>query len=313
MAIPTFQETFRPVLELTAKWDVTRREILETLDDYFKLTPEERKMNTPSGRQSKFYSRVHWALTYLTKSGLIVRVVPKTYRATELGKQFLLDHPETISISDLRKVSDWVAKYQGNSGRSKKSQVEKPEVEDIAENIGGLAPIEAIDRAIEEINEDLKTRLMEEILRQDPTFFENLVLDVLVKMGYGGSRQEAAEHLGRSNDEGIDGCINQDLLGLDKVVVQAKRYAPDRAINREAIQSFIGAMSGQGVNKGIFITTSYFNANAKEFVQRGSTQKVILIDGDTLLGLMLKHKVGTRVERTIDIMALDQNYFNEDE
>jgi restriction system protein len=312
MAIPTFEHCLRPVLELSAKMDITRQSAATAMEDYFKLTAEEREMKISSG-QSKLSSRVHWGMTYLTKSGLIERVAPKTYRATESGKQFLLDHSETICIADLRKISDWVKKYSGNSGRGEKQQPEKEVEEPDTEDISGLAPKEAIYRAIEEINEDLKTRLIDEILRQDPTFFENLVLDVLVKMGYGGSRQEAAEHLGRSNDEGIDGCIKQDPLGLDKVVVQAKRYAPDRAINREAIQSFIGAMSGQGINKGIFITTSYFNANAREFVQRGSAQKVILIDGNELLKLMLKHQVGTRVESTIDIMALDQNYFNEDE
>jgi len=312
MAMPTFEQCLRPVLELSAKVDITRQSAAVAMENYFKLTAEEREMKISSG-QSKLSSRVHWGMTYLTKSSLIERVAPKTYRATKSGKQFLLDHPETICVADLRKISDWVAKYSGSSRHYEKSQSKDTDIDDGTERICGLAPIEAIDRAIEEINEDLKTRLMDEILHQDPTFFENLVLDVLVKMGYGGSRQEAAEHLGRSNDEGIDGCIKQDPLGLDKVVVQAKRYAPDRAINREAIQSFIGAMSGQGINKGIFITTSYFNANAREFVQRGSTQKVILIDGDTLLGLMLKHQVGTRVERTINIMALDQNYFNEDE
>ena len=312
MALPTVEQCLRPVLALSAKVDITRRSAAATMEDHFNLTAEERDLKIPSG-QSKFSNRVQWGMTYLTKSELIERVAPKTYRATERGRQFLIEHPETISIADLREISDWVKKYSGNSRGSENPPSEKPGVTNSGDDTSGLTPKEAIYGAIKEINEDLKNRLMEEILRQDPTFFEKLVLGLLVEMGYGGSRQEAAEHLGRSNDEGIDGCIKQDPLGLDKVVVQAKRYAPDRAINREAIQSFIGAMSGQGVNKGIFITTSYFNANAKEFVQRGSAQKVILIDGDTLLGLMLKYKVGTRVEEKIDIMALDQNYFNEDE
>jgi len=307
VAIPTFQEMYRPLLELSAKMDITRPNAKKAMAEYFKLTPEECEIRTSTGSTS-LGVRVSFGLTYLTKSGLIERVAPKTYRATERGKQFLIDHIGEITIKDLKKISPWVANL-GSSKRSGKSLDEQTETEDI----GSLVPIEAIDRAVSDMNEDLKVRLMDEILRQDPTFFENLVLDVLVKMGYGGSRQEAAEHLGRSNDEGIDGCINQDPLGLDKVLVQAKRYKSDNAINREAIQSFIGAMSGQGINKGVFITTSYFNANAKEFVKRGSTQKVILIDGDMLLDLMLKHKVGTRVERTIEIMALDQNYFNEDE
>ncbi|MDR2562149.1 MAG: restriction endonuclease [Holophagales bacterium] len=301
MAIPKITSFVRPILELAAKTDITKRSAMTAMGEYFKLTPEEHEIKTSTG-SNLLGVRVSFTISHLKQRNLLERVAPSTYRATELGKQILIDQPGAIKLAGLRKITD------------KKSQTgEDSDTDNGTDGISDITPIETIDRAVNEINEDLKTKLMDEILRQDPTFFENLVLDVLVKMGYGGSRQEAAEHLGKSNDEGIDGCINQDPLGLDKVVIQAKRYAPDRAINREAIQSFIGAMSGRGVSKGIFITTSYFNANAKEFVQRGSTQKVILIDGNELLELMLKHKVGTRVERTIDIMALDQNYFNEDE
>jgi len=301
MAIPKFTQFLRPLLELSAKMDITIRSAKAAMGEYFKLTPEEHEIRTSTG-SNLLGVRVSFTMSHLKQRGLLERVAPSTYRATELGKQILIDQPGAIKLSGLRKITD-----------KNPQTVEDSDSDNGTDDTSGLAPIEKIDRAIEEINEDLKNRLMDEIQRQDPTFFEKLVLGLLVEMGYGGSRQEAAEHLGRSGDEGIDGCIKQDPLGLDKVVVQAKRYAIDRAINREAIQSFIGAMSGQGVNKGIFITTSYFNANAKEFVQRGSAQKVILIDGDTLLELMLKYKVGTRVEEKIDIMALDQNYFNEDE
>jgi restriction system protein len=132
-------------------------------------------------------------------------------------------------------------------------------------------------------------------------------------VGYGGSRADAAEHLGQSNDEGVDGRINQDPLGLDQVVVQAKRYAVDRSIDRKTIQAFVGSMTGQGVTKGVFITTSSFNDNAKEFVQRGSHTKVVLIDGEQLVNLMLRHHIGVRVERKVEILDVDQNYFTEEE
>jgi restriction system protein len=305
MAIPKFHEMFRPILALAVKEGITRRSASNAMCDYFKLTHEEREIKVSSG-ETVIYTRTGWAMTYLTKSGLIELIAPKTYRATESGKKNLLAHPDAISIKDLRKISGWLEAYKVSKSSNSKS-------EPIEIDNDNFTPIETIDNTIAAINADLKSRLLNEILRQDPTKYKKLVLDVLVAMGYGGSRDDAAEHLGRSNDEGIDGCINQDPLGLDQVLVQAKRYKPESPINREAIQSFIGAMSGQGVNKGVFITTSYFNNNAKEFIRRGQTQKVILIDGDALLELMLKHHVGTRVERTIEMLDLDQNYFNDED
>jgi restriction system protein len=138
-----------------------------------------------------------------------------------------------------------------------------------------------------------------------------LVLDVLLAMGYGGSREDAAEHLGRSDDEGIDGLIHQDALGLDQIMIQAKRYAPDRPIDRKTVQAFIGSLAGQGVSKGVFITTSSYKDRAEEFVKRGSQTKVVLIDGDELLALMMRHHIGVRVERTVELLELDQNYFED--
>ena len=139
------------------------------------------------------------------------------------------------------------------------------------------------------------------------------MLDVLIAMGYGGSREDAAQHLGKSDDEGIDGRINQDPLGLDQIMVQAKRYAPDRTIDRKTLQAFIGSLAGQGVTKGIFITTSSFAESAKEFVLRGSNTKVVLIDGDLLLDHMMRHHIGVRVARHVELLDLDQNYFEDSE
>jgi restriction system protein len=307
MAIPTFDELLHSVLELATKEGITRRSATEAMCKLFKLTPEEREARSKTG-VTLIRTRTAWSMTHLTKGGLIERVAPKTYKATEFGQKYLSKHPNSITFKEINKIPAYIAWKESYSSTNETGRAETEHTE-----TDSSTPIEAIDNAINTIHADLKSRLLHEILQQDPTFFEKLVLDVLVAMGYGGSRTDAAEHLGRSNDEGIDGCINQDPLGLDQVLVQAKRYKPENPINREAIQSFIGAMSGQGVNKGVFITTSHFNANAKEFVRRGSAQKVILIDGNTLLELMLKHHVGTRVERTIEILDLDQNYFNDED
>ena len=155
--------------------------------------------------------------------------------------------------------------------------------------------------------------MLQTIVEQTPLFFEELVLDVLIAMGYGGSREDAAEHLGQSGDEGIDGRINQDTLGLDQVMVQAKKYRPDRTVTRADVQGFIGSLSGQGVTKGVFITTSSFVSSAHEFVARGSTTKVVLVDGKMLIDLMIRHKIGVRVVKTLEIQEIDQNYFDEGE
>ena len=224
------------------------------------------------------------------------------YGITDRGRAFLRDHPNQITVKDLAGIPGWKEAWEGDGTDEPPDQ-----------SVSSTTPQESIDRAIAAVNADLKSRLINAILAQTPTFFEQLVLDVLVAMGYGGSRRDAAERLGKSNDEGIDGRINQDQLGLDQIVVQAKRYARDNIIDRQTIQAFVGSMTGQGVTKGIFITTSGFNANAKEFVQRGAHTKIVLIDGAALVDLMLHHHIGVRVERNVELLDLDHNYFEEEE
>lgn len=303
MAIPKFDQMLHPLLTLACKEDITRRSATAAMEKHFSLTQEEREAHIATGA-TYVQNRNGWAMTFLTKAGLISKVAPKTYRATEFGREFLTHHPATITVHDLQAIPGWEEAWQVSK------QAKGPE--DISTN-DDTTPIEALDTAITTLNADLKKRLLDAILEQSPTFFEQLVLDVLVAIGYGGSRADAAERLGKSNDEGIDGCIKQDPLGLDLILIQAKRYAPENIIDRKTIQAFFGSMTGQGVTKGIFITTSSFNANAQEFVLRGSQAKVVLIDGDHLLNLMLQHHIGVRVERQIEVLDVDQNYFSEDE
>lgn len=173
-------------------------------------------------------------------------------------------------------------------------------------------PEEAIEQGIKTLESDLRARLLAAILEQTPEFFERLVLEVLKAMGYGADNENSLKHVGKTGDEGIDGRINQDALGLDQICVQAKRYALDRPVDRMSIQAFIGSLAGQGVTKGIFITTSYFKGTAEEFVTRGSATKVVLVDGEQLIDLMLRHRIGTRVKQTFEVFEIDQNYFDEE-
>jgi restriction system protein len=275
------------------------------METHFKLSEAERQARIPSGVATFVRHRVGWAMTDLKFAGLIEKVRPKTYRATPAATPFLARVEGPISIKDLESLQafrDW------KSGFGKKD--ETATAEQLPET---TTPLESIDDALGSLEADLRAQLMDAILKQSPTFFESLVLDVLLAMGYGGSKAEAARHLGQSGDEGIDGCINQDALGLDQVMVQAKRYAPDRPIDRKTIQAFVGSLAGQGVTKGVFITTSTFAGSAEDYVKRGSNTKVVLIDGQALLGLMLRHEIGVRAERSFKLLAVDQNYFEDED
>ena len=304
MAIPKFDEMLRPILEQATKKNITRKDSREFIAEFFRLSPEERVEKLPSG-STIVANRVGWAITFLTKAGLLERTAPKIYAITDAGQAFLLGHPKTITVANLKVIPGWEEAWKSN-----KQQKEPDKEDDLVESV---TPLEAIDAAIEQLHADVKARLLDSILKQTPEFFEQLVLDVLVAMGYGGTRQGAARHMGKSGDEGIDGRINQDTLGLDQILVQAKRYAPDKPIARSAIQAFVGSLAGQGVSKGIFITTSHFVESAKEFVERGLNTKVVLIDGTTLVDLMMRHNVGVRAERTLVLVDIDQNYFEDDE
>jgi restriction system protein len=304
MAIPTFDMMLRPILAIASERDISRRFIAEAMSEHFELSTEERTSRIPSGGSTYVENRSGWAMTWLTKGGLIAKVAPRTYRATDRGREFLARFPNSITGQDLEALEGWEEAWK--SRRRESGSESPPSVATSVET-----PAEVIEGALKALNSDLRERLFDAILAQPPLFFEELVLDVIVAMGYGGSKDEAAQHLGRSNDEGIDGRINQDPLGLDQILIQAKRYARDRVIDRKSIQAFIGSLAGQGVTKGIFITTSSFADSAKEFILRGSNTKVVLIDGDSLLDLMLRHHIGVRVERVVEILTLDQNYFED--
>jgi restriction system protein len=309
MPIPTFDKLLRPILHLADRENITRKSATEAMSRELGLAPAEAEQRIPSGTATIIGNRTGWAMTFLTKAGLISKIAPKTYRATDKGKQFLHDHPQVIAVGDLQAIPGWEEAWNTRAKKREASGISEPApILDLT-----ATPHERITREVAALDADLRGRLLGTIVDQSPTFFERLVLDVLIAMGYGGSREDAAEHLGRSGDEGIDGRINQDALGLDQVLIQAKKYRPDRIVDRKEVQAFIGSLAGQGVSKGVFITTSAFAASAQEFVMRGSATKIILVDGDMLIDLMLRHKIGVRVIERHEIKELDQNYFDENE
>ena len=305
--IPTFDKLLRPILALAAERQITRRETEQWVIQQFKIPPVEAASKIPSGGSTVTYNRTAWAMTFLTKGGLISKVAPKTYAATESGREFLKLHTKEITKGDLRAISG----YREAWGTGRVKRAEKKEI--VEDDLSTSTPEETISQGIKTLENDLRSRLLTAILEQSPEFFEKLVLQVLKAMGYGSGNEGSLKHEGRSGDEGIDGRINQDALGLDQICVQAKRYAPDRAIDRMTIQAFVGSLAGQGVTKGIFITTSYFKGTAEEFVTRGSATKVVLVDGERLLDLMLAHRIGTRVKESYEVFEIDQNYFDDEE
>jgi restriction system protein len=305
--IPTFDQFLRPILALAAQGQVTRRGIQPLLAEQFKLTEEELLLRVPSGSSTLLANRSGWAMTFLTKAGLITKVSPKTYSATPAGHEMLKAYPSEISEDALKELPGWEDAWE--AGRQRRRDRKKQPHQEALTN---TTPEDAIGAGIKSLKDDLRYRLLAAILDQPPDFFERLVLQVLKAMGYGADDDDALRHVGQSGDEGIDGRINQDPLGLDQICVQAKRYAVDRPVDRVAIQAFIGSLAGHGVTKGIFITTSYFKGTAEEFVTRGSPTKIVLVDGEQLIDLMLRHRIGTRVKETYEVFEIDQNYFDEE-
>lgn len=294
----------RPILEMSAERDISRRGVVEPVADHFGLSDAERALTIASGPRM-VHNRVGWAMTFLTKAGLIEKVSRGQYRVTVDGSRYLAEYPTEILVKDLRKQPGWESAWGSDTNDAGGA------ARILGEN-SAVAPNELVEQGAAALRKELSHRLLSEVLNQTPAFFEQLVLDVLLAMGYGGTRENASAHLGRSGDEGIDGVVNQDALGLDQIMVQAKRYAPNRPVDRQAVQAFIGSLAGQGVTKGVFITTSYFNGSAAEFVLRGSNTKVVLVDGQRLIDLMMQHHIGVRVKQTIELLELDQNYFDEE-
>jgi restriction system protein len=302
--LPSYDEIRKVMLEYLGDGKERKfSEVLDYLAKYFNLSEEELSELLPSGTQTRFDNRVWWARTYMAKAGLIETPRKGYVRITERGLQVLKENPPVIDHVYLLKFEEFRNFFYGKPSGVKQAE-ESSESEE-------LTPLEVIEREMGKLNEALKDELMKKILERPPRFFEKLVLELIVKMGYGGTFEEASRVLGKSGDEGVDGVIKEDLLGLDNIYLQAKRYKPDQTIGRKEIQSFVGALHGKGSRKGIFITTASFTKEAKDYAESLKDIKVILIDGDKLIDYMIKYNLGVRVDRVIEIKKVDLDYFEE--
>jgi len=308
MPIPDYQTLMLPVLMRCADKEVRVPEIREAIADEFHLTREERDQLLRSGTQRVLENRLHWAKIYLARAGLVATPSWGRFIATDTGRKLLATRPEKITNTLLRQYPSFVEFYRGLTQSDKRSDVETDDVPQLK----STTPEEQIENAYQTVHSALRSDLIERILQNSPTFFEQLIVNLLVAMGYGGTHETAATQLGRAGDGGVDGVLNEDRLGLDRVYVQAKRYAKDNAVGRPEVQAFVGSLVGLGATKGVFVTTSRFSPQAVEFA-RHLTQRIVLIDGPKFADLMIEHNVGTRISRTIEFKRIDEDFFSEED
>lgn len=302
MAIPDYQSLMMPVMQFASDGqEHSCREAAEYLASTCRLSDAERHQMLPSGVQTVFENRVGWAITYLVKAGLLERPRRGSFRLTERGKETLRQSPERIDVKFLERFPEFRSFRERPPGPRKVTRAVPDE-----EVVG--TPAELLEYAYEKLRQELARELLDQVKRCSPRFFERLVVDLLVRMGYGGSRAEAGRAVGGAGDEGIDGIINEDRLGLDVVYVQAKRWTTP--VGRDDIQKFVGALQGQKARKGVFITTSSFTKEAQEYARRVDT-RIVLVDGAQLAQLMIDHDVGVTTMASYHTKRVDSDYFEE--
>jgi restriction system protein len=300
MPIPDFQSIMLPLLQLAIDGDVHYiHDAVNKLADSFSLSDEEKSILLPSGQQPIFYNRVGWARTYLKKAGLIKDPKRGYFQITERGKEVLKGNPDRIDMQFLRQFPEYV----------EFRKITK-DPEPIEGDLEDLTPEEALENAYQSIRKELSEKLLDYVIGCSSGFFEKLVVELLVKMGYGGSQRNAARAVGQVGDEGIDGIIDEDRLGLDTIYIQAKKWKQGVSVGRPEIQKFVGALQGKRAKRGIFITTTKFSDDAREYARMIDT-KVVLIDGSQLTDLMIDSGVGVATRISYEIKALDTDYFGE--
>jgi restriction system protein len=305
MAIPDFQTLMLPLLShISDGREYFFRDVVESIGDEFNLTDAERNELLPSGRYPTFNNRLTWAKTYLKKAGLLTQARRGYFELTARGRDVLAEKPTRIDMNYLMRFPEYLEFKNASRVGEEASEL----VRDLQPSIS-ITPEETLDSAYQRIGKELALELADKIKTCTPQFFEQLVVQLLLKMGYGGSRQEAGRAVGRSGDGGIDGVINEDRLGLDAIYIQAKRW--EGSVGRPEIQKFVGALHGQRASKGVFITTSYFTSDAIEYA--GNIQnKVVLINGARLAELMIEFNLGVSVAETYEIKRIDSDFFSEE-
>lgn len=302
MSIPDYQAFMLPLLEAVSDGkDHVLRDLTRQLADRFNLTDDERQQLLPSGQQTVVANRVGWAKTYLKKAGLVANPTRGTIRITQEGSQALAKKPSAVDNEFLKKFPSFL-EFVG------RSQPEDTAPQDVT--VATATPEELLETSYRSLRDALADELLERVKSCTPTFFERLVVELLVAMGYGGSLTDAGQAVGRTGDGGIDGIIKEDKLGLDVVCIQAKRW--EKTVGRPEVQAFAGSMEGFRARKGVMITTSAFSKDAQEYVGR-IERKIVLIDGIRLAELMIDHGIGVETARTYTVKKVDLDYFTEDE
>jgi restriction system protein len=296
-----------PVLTAASRGEVRIGEVADRLAEQLSVSPEDRAALLASGRQTILNNRVHWAKTYLRKAGLVESTKRGHFRITPRGEQVLASPPARIDNSFLNQFEEF-RQFKERSAQSAEEAGNQPAVMPALIN-RTETPDEIMRAAHRQIETSLAQDLLDRILAAPPDFFERLIVNLLLGMGFGGSVADAGRALGRSGDDGVDGVIDQDVLGLDRVYIQAKRYSAGNNIGSGAIRDFFGSLDRHKATKGLFVTTSTFSASARETAEFLS-KRIVLIDGEQLTRLMIRHNVGCRVEDTLYIKKLDEDFFD---
>ena len=300
--IPDFQKIMLPFLTIIS--DGLEHTTIETnakLAQHFGLTDEELNEFLPSGVAKTFPNRVAWAKSHFKMAGLLENTKRSSFKITDAGIKLLSEYPNEINLKILRTLPT----YQERTGRSKEDDFNSDN--DTLQS--PATPEESLESSYLKIRKNLSQELLLKIKSCSPSFFESLVVELLVKMGYGGSIKDAGKSIGKSGDEGIDGIIKEDRLGLDIIYIQAKRW--ENVVGRPEIQKFIGALAGQGAKKGVFITTSRYTAEARDYQPRNDT-KIVLIDGEQLTDLMIDYNLAVSTVTNFEIKRIDNDYFGEE-
>lgn len=309
MAIPDYETLMLPLLRLVAAGPKAIRDIVKSLEDEFKLSDEERQRMLPSGRQTFIANRTHWAKTYLKQAGVVGQPGRGVVSITKRGRDLLLTKPIRIDykiLSQYPEFLDFRSRRNDDFNGQPNQNIDENKVD------SSLTPEERIASASAELNEILGEDILARIKSAPPSFFEKVVLDLLAALGYGLPGETASLRTGGTGDGGIDGVIEEDRLGLERIYVQAKRYA-NQAVTAHDVRSFSGALDDKGARKGVFVTTSGFSRDAVAYAERQQHKRMVLIDGDRLADLMIRHGVGVRTDRTVEIKKVDLDYFEPDE
>lgn len=301
MSIPIFEDFLYPFLYSVSQIDMTTKEVKKALIDFFNLSEDDCELRTRSGNITQFNDRINWTRQYLRRAGLIELPSRGVYRISARGKEYLATHTD-LRKKDLMKFSEFASYVKGPT---EAVNVLSPNLHSCSTELE-ITPTEKLDVAYSSINKDLATELLQKVLEQTPIFFEHLVLDLLRAMGYGTSAQATPF----VHDDGIDGIIYEDQLGLGRIYVQAKRYVAGNNVGRPAVQQFSGALDGRHATKGIFITTSDYTEEAKSYV-RTLPKSIVLINGEDLAQFMIEYNIGVSVKKVYKLKRIDTDYFEE--